>query len=403
MPMNKGYHFPVRQKLLTASGKKFLFFIVLLLLIWELKIFYNQFESLHMGRDFIAYWSAGRLLLTGNNPYSPEQLLAIQKTVGWTYEKPLLIYNPPWIFVFFLPFCLLKYTMGKFIWFLFNLGLIFVCADWAWRFYGGPNKARWYAPIVAFIFIPTLFLLKVGQIDAIILLGLLGFLHFEKQNKTFLAGMFTLLIAIKPQILFLFWLAFLFWIFNREKWSAMLGCLTAFLISMSLPIIYDPDIISQFINIIANQSPAYLYISHTIGSMLRLFFGSELHWLQFAPTILGALWFLFYWRKHKKTWEWSQEMPLILFVSLLTTFYGWHNDYVILLLPALQIASLIIRTKEHRKISLAITLYLSVNCVALVMDYLWGYLMVLIIPLLFGPYLILRKEVQREKISLSDI
>lgn len=381
---------------------RFLFFIILPLLIWEMKIFYSQFKFSYMARDFVEYWAASRLLLTGNNPYSPEQLLAIQKSVGWEYETVLQVYCPPWIFIFFLPFCLLKYTLGKFVWFLFNLGLVFVCADWAWRFYGGPNYARWCAPILSFTFIPTLFALKGGQISPIILVGLLGFLHFEKQKKPLLAGIFTLLIAIKPQILYLFWLAFLFWIVDRHKWSALLGCLAALLISLIIPFIYNAHIISQFISIIVNQSPAYLYVSHTIGAMLRLSFGSELHWLQFLPTILGTLWFPFYWRKHRNTWDWGQRIPFIIFMSLLTTFYGWQSEYIILLLPMLQIASLIIRAKHHNNFRLAIMLHLSINCVALVIYDLWHYLMLLIIPPLFASYLILRKKVERENLSISN-
>jgi len=41
--MNKGYHFWAQENLLSALGKKVLFFIMLLILIWEISIFYNKF------------------------------------------------------------------------------------------------------------------------------------------------------------------------------------------------------------------------------------------------------------------------------------------------------------------------------------------------------------------------
>jgi len=37
-----------------------------------------------MINDFIEYWAAAKLLLSGGNPYSAEQLLQLQRTVGWS-------------------------------------------------------------------------------------------------------------------------------------------------------------------------------------------------------------------------------------------------------------------------------------------------------------------------------
>jgi hypothetical protein len=42
-------------------------------------------------RDFVEYWSASRLLLSGGNPYSPSELLSIEKSVGWPSAEPLIM------------------------------------------------------------------------------------------------------------------------------------------------------------------------------------------------------------------------------------------------------------------------------------------------------------------------
>ena len=77
---------------------------------------------------------------------------------------------------------------------------------------------RILAVIIAFTFVPTLFVLNMGQIAPLILLGVVGFLHFEKHKYWGLAGCALPLIAIKPHLLYLFWIALLLWVFDRGKW-----------------------------------------------------------------------------------------------------------------------------------------------------------------------------------------
>jgi len=47
-------------------------------------------------RDFVEYWSASRLLLNGGNPYAPDELLQLQRSVGWGSGTALIMWNPPW-------------------------------------------------------------------------------------------------------------------------------------------------------------------------------------------------------------------------------------------------------------------------------------------------------------------
>ena len=48
--------------------------------------------------DFVRVLVAGRLLLEGKDPYSPELLLQLQRAAGWTGAGPLMMWNPPWTF-----------------------------------------------------------------------------------------------------------------------------------------------------------------------------------------------------------------------------------------------------------------------------------------------------------------
>jgi len=83
--------------------------LALLLFSLELGWLYPKMSADNVLPDFIEYWAAGRAILSGNNPYSADQLLSLQKSAGWTKADPLMMYNPPWTFFFTLPFCLDHY------------------------------------------------------------------------------------------------------------------------------------------------------------------------------------------------------------------------------------------------------------------------------------------------------
>ncbi|MGH7874553.1 MAG: hypothetical protein ACREQO_20355 [Candidatus Binatia bacterium] len=44
-----------------------------------------------MINDFIEYWAAAKLLIAGGNPYSPEPLLLLQQSAGWSPSVPLIM------------------------------------------------------------------------------------------------------------------------------------------------------------------------------------------------------------------------------------------------------------------------------------------------------------------------
>jgi len=73
--------------------------------------------------DFLEYWASARLLLDGKNPYSPEEQLALQRSVISNTQQPLMMWNPPWTLFFIMPFGLLSFFLAHALWSI----LIFVC------------------------------------------------------------------------------------------------------------------------------------------------------------------------------------------------------------------------------------------------------------------------------------
>src|SRR5262249_12988795 len=84
--------------------------------------------------DFIAYWSAGRQIASGANPYDWQALLALQQPLGWTESFPNMMYYPPWTLPFVLPFGALPFAVSRLLWLLLHLCLVLACADGIWRY-----------------------------------------------------------------------------------------------------------------------------------------------------------------------------------------------------------------------------------------------------------------------------
>ena len=131
-------------------------------------------------RDFVEYWSASRLLLSGGNPYAPKELLALQQAVGWRDAVPLIMWNPPWTLSLLLPFGLLEFGLSQFVWLLGHVLAVLISVHLLWRVYGdSPNGLR-LSWLLAFTFIPTVFVLILGQITPLVLAGIAAFIFLEK-------------------------------------------------------------------------------------------------------------------------------------------------------------------------------------------------------------------------------
>jgi hypothetical protein len=320
--------------------------------------------------DFVEYWAAGRLNAHGANPYDPKSLHELQNDAGRGAPFPILMWNPPWTLSLAMPLGLLPARLGRLLWFVVNLGVLAFCAAALWRLYGGPPRLRWLAWAVAFTFLPTHFLLWSGQIAPFLLLGVVGFLFAQRRGRFWLAGAATVLIAIKPQLVYLFWFALLLWSIDRRRWSVLAGAVLTALLALLPPLLCNPAVLWEYGDALLHHPPAQ-WISPTLGSMLRLAFGAEKFWLQFVPPLLGLSWFVPHWVRHRRDWDWLEQMPWLLLVSFLTASYGaWPYDLVVLLVPVLAVAVQVVRRGTPEWVLLAAACYLGFDGVALAMNLL---------------------------------
>src|SRR5450759_975580 len=175
--------------------------------------------------DFIIYWSAARIYLAGGNPYDPAQMATVQQALGPVMPTMITFWYTPWTIPLFLPLGWFSYPTAFVVWFLLLLAATLVAGYALWLAFGGPLRRSWPALAITIVFAPAALALGIGQITPLLLFGLAGFLYCESRRRDVLAGCALALVSIKPQLLYLFWVALLFWLIGTRRWRVVLGAL----------------------------------------------------------------------------------------------------------------------------------------------------------------------------------
>ena len=306
--------------------------------------------------DFVAYWAAGRLNASGGNPYDSAQLLPLQRTANWTKDVAYRIWYPPWALPLLMPFSVVPYTVGRLLWFAVNSVALILCADRLWRYYGGDARHRGLAWIIGATFAPATLCWRTGQIGVVLLLGLVCFLSLERDRRYLAAGAALTLAAIKPQLLYLFWIALLLWVVDRRRWPILLGAALTGLVLLVAACAPNPAVFREFFQNAISDQP-YQPVS-TLGTVLRMLSiglsGRDRYWLQFLPSAVGAVWLTLYWRRHRPTWGWGKQLPVVLLACLTTASWAWVYDETVLLVAVIQIAAASIGNHARLKLRVAI-------------------------------------------------
>ena len=313
-------------------SKILLLFVLILLLIIQSSHLSSQMRM--PLDDFLAYWSAARLLTEGKDPYSLENLEAKQREVGWT-EPPLVMLYPPWTFLVLLPFALFSYPLSRLLWLSLQMTSLLLGVACIWKTCGGSGRLVWFSWMFALFFFPASYTLRVGQIDCLVLLGLAGFFFYENRKNDVASGLCCALIALKPHPVYLFWIALAIWAVCCRRWklliaSGLIG------VSSTVPLlVLNPHLATEYLRACFHHPPTY-WKTPTIAAWLRSFIASRSSWPLILPSVVGFCWFLALWHRNRCSWEWREQLPLLLLVSVLTSPYSWSFDMSLLLLPLIQ-------------------------------------------------------------------
>jgi hypothetical protein len=314
-------------------------------------------QALHLSRqcDFTLYWAAGRLFLTQQNPYWRAAMLGIETSLGLPYVYPLML-CPPWVLPIVAVPAAFAYEKARIGWLAISILLDCGSLVALWHYFGGARERWWVALVVAATFLPMATAEYVGQITPLMLCFVVGFLFFLRWGWYYAAGLMLLGLGLKPHLLYLVVLAVVFWAIRCRRWAIFAGAATSVFVFSGAAFLYDPHALGYLHNTLG---PATSVLTGA-GGLLRIVFGAQHAWLQFVPTALGIAWFIVYWIKNRKQWNWAVHFPLVLLVSLCTAPYFWYHDFL-LVAPAM----IFLAVESRERLPLLLPAWLGVQCAIL--------------------------------------
>ena len=307
-----------------------------------------------MLNDFVEYWAAGSLNLAGKNPYDPALVFELERSVGYSGERALMMFNPPPVLTLVMPFSLLPYRQASVLWLLLNTAILIWSCTILWGLTGGSRQKRWVAYLCGVVFVPSLFALLLGQISILLLLGLALFLRFVRDGRMVAAGAATTLLLIKPHIVYLVGFALVAWWLRSRDWRVIMGVALGG-IGFLVPLAFNPAVYAQFLELSRVQSLTQFSTS-TLGTLLRLAVRDPNRFgLQFAPMVLGLAYLATRLRRNRfAEWDWEREMPMLVVVSVATAAYGWVFDQVVLLVAVIPMFAVAIRAGGVRLLAMTV-------------------------------------------------
>jgi Glycosyltransferase family 87 len=326
----------------------------------------------HPVYDFVEYWTAAHLLVSHHNPYSLGEMFQAEKSLGMYQSVPLMFLSPPWVLALLAPLGFAKsYVIAWFAWTGVLVAAIAMSSRLLMDVYFGElcipevsDKAS-YRALFAFTFYPILLSLKFTQTAPLMLLGVAGFIYFENRRRPVWAGIFLSLTLIKPHLTYLLWIALLLWSWRQRRWKTLTSTIlfTVFLTVLTLP--FDPHVIQHYREL-ATGPYMEIYPSGVTGGIRKLLGGIGTFWIEFVPPLIGLVWFANHWRRHRGSWSWTDRLPMLITVSVVTSAYGWLFDQSLLVLTVIYLAAQATRSFGRIPGNLVL-IYTALNCLLMIM------------------------------------
>ena len=320
--------------------------------------------------DFFSFWLAGRMVLSGEDPYSPQAWAEGHMRFEATWRSdPTFLYPIP-VAILFAPLGLLPEEQALIGW-VFLLELMILLSGILLMGRLGLGRLSPFAfPLVAglALFRPTWALLLSGQFSGLLLLACALAVFLWVRGQWFAGGAAMAFLLLKPSIGIPVIALTAGWLIVQRKSRALLGLATAALVLVLVTLPVRPGWPSEFLTIATTKLTHTFGFTPTVWGLSAYLSGyaglASIGIGLLATCVLLIVWgfVILHWRGRIDP---GLGLGLTLCVALLATPYAWPYDQILLVIPILLIVSSLIT--EGRPFLIAASFFLLVDGLAVVL------------------------------------
>ena len=272
-------------------------------------------------RDFVAYWTTGRLLAEHHNPYDTAAVFSMEKSRGALASHALVMRNPPWGLFLTVPLGWFDAPTAGLLWLIAVIAAGLASLQ---LIVARPKPI----PLILIFFAPVLICIETEQTSLFVLLGLMLFTRLQTK-RPFLAGLALILVMLKPHLLAVFLILLALEVVRKRQVALAAGFLAGLAAANCIALAVQPSIWSEYF---ASMGQEHMqdYFYPNVANLYRLFAGGTALWPLILPAAIAVAWGLRYWWRHRADWHWQAQVPLIAAVSIFVAPYSYPNDQVLL-------------------------------------------------------------------------
>jgi hypothetical protein len=271
-----------------------------------------------------------------------------------------------------MPLGLLPPRWATLLWIGMQVAAVIAACGLLWRTYGGPAHLRWLAALIGMTSAPAAWMVLWGQNTGFVLLGLAGFAYFRRDRPA-VAGAFAALTALKPHLLAPFGVLLILDAVTRRGRIALASGAAALALTLIVSLAANPNVIAQYRQAVRDPGPGAAslrdWVLPVASYWLRISLGIGF-WVQFVPCLLVCTGLAVHRLYRGNRWNWNDQLPLVVWLSVLATPYGgWIFDLTVLLVPLIAVAARLIHA-PHRALLIPLGAgHLGITAVTLLVSF----------------------------------
>jgi hypothetical protein len=323
----------------------------------------------YQNSDFFSFWLAGRLVIQGGNPYSPDQWVPGHQIYGATWISDQTYLYPLPLSLLFAPLGMLPLFQGYIVW--VALSIIMILASLFLLMVNKPNFSHIAVPLLVGLtfFRPTILTLFQGQISAMLLLCLAGILYLWGKGHWQWGSSFLPLLLLKPNLGGPLLLLLSTWQLFRRRYRSILAISFGGMILVGIGFLQNPHWLSAYWGIGSLKVAQNFGGSPTVWGLGYLVCRSHSPCMPIFGGIASFLLiFTFGWlilRKHDITP--LHLVSLAICVTLLITPYTWTYDQLLLVIPVT--ALMLSLNLAGKRFLLTASLFLAIDILVVILLY----------------------------------